>query len=49
MVSLSSYSPDYFVYLFSILIIVISLKVGDLASKLSFNNCYYYLPLVYDV
>ena len=49
MISLPSYSPDYFVYFFGILVIIISLKVGDLASKLSFNDCYYYLPLVRDV
>jgi hypothetical protein len=49
MISLPSYSPDCLVYLFGILVVIISLKVGDLASKFSFNNSYCYLPLVCDI
>jgi hypothetical protein len=49
MISLPNYSPDYLVYLFGILVVIISLKAGDLASKFGFNNSYYYLPLVYDM
>ena len=46
MVPLPGHDLDCLVYLLSIFIIIISLKVGDLASKLSFNNSYYDLSLV---
>ena len=46
MVPLPGHDLDYLVHLLSIFVIVISLKVGDLASKLSFDNSYYNLSLV---
>ena len=49
MILLPGYDLNYLVYLLSILIIVISLKVGDLASKLYFNNSYYNLSLVRNI
>jgi hypothetical protein len=49
MIPLPSHSPDYFVYLFGVFVVIISLKTGDLASKFGFNNSYYYLSPVYDV
>jgi hypothetical protein len=48
-ISLPGYGPDYFVYLFGVLVVIISLKAGDLAGKLGFDDCHYYLPLVRDV
>jgi hypothetical protein len=48
-IPLPGYGPDYFVYLFGVFVVVISLKTGDLASKFGFNNGYCYLPLVCDV
>jgi hypothetical protein len=49
MISLPGYSPDCLVYLFGILVVIISLKAGDLAGKFGFNNSYCYLPLVCDM
>jgi hypothetical protein len=49
MIPLPSYSPNYLIYFFSVLIVIIGLKVGNLASKFGFNDSYYYLPLVYNV
>jgi hypothetical protein len=46
MILLPGYNLDCLIYLLSIFVIVISLKVGDLASKLSFDNGYYDLSLV---
>jgi hypothetical protein len=48
-ISLPGHGPDYFVYLFGVLVVIISLKAGDLASKLGFDDCYCYLPPVRDV
>jgi hypothetical protein len=49
MITLPSHYPNYLVYLFSIFVIIISFKIGDLASKFGFDNSYYNLPLVCDV
>jgi hypothetical protein len=49
MILLPSYRPNYLIYFFSVLIVVIGLKVGDLASKFGFDDSYYYLPLVYNM
>jgi hypothetical protein len=46
MILLPGYNLDCLIYLLSIFVIVISLKVGDLAGKLSFDNGYYDLSLV---
>jgi hypothetical protein len=46
MIPLPGYDLDYLIYLLSIFVIVISLKAGDLASKLGFNNSYYDLSPV---
>jgi hypothetical protein len=49
MIALPSYSPNCFVHLFGVFVIIISFKISDLASKLGFDDCYYYLPPVRDV
>jgi hypothetical protein len=41
MIPLPGHDLNYLIYLLSIFVIVISLKAGDLASKLSFDNGYY--------
>jgi hypothetical protein len=48
-ISLPGYGPDHFIHLFGVLVVIISLKAGDLASKLGFDDYYCYLPLVRDV
>lgn len=49
MIPLSGYDLDCLVYLLSIFIILVSLKIGDLASKFGLDNSNYYLPLISDV
>ena len=46
MILLPGYDLNCLVYLLSILIIVISLKVGDLTSEFGFDDSYYDLSLV---
>ena len=49
MIPLPGHDLDCLVYLLSILIIVISLKAGDLTSEFGFDDSYYDLSLVCDV
>ena len=46
MIPLPGHDLNYLIHLLSIFVIVISLKAGDLASKLGFNNGYCDLSLV---
>jgi hypothetical protein len=49
MIPLPGHGPDYLVHFFGVLVVVIGLKAGDLASKFGFDNGYCYLPPVCDV
>jgi hypothetical protein len=49
MISLPGHGLDCLIHLFGILVVIISLKAGDLAGKFGFNNGYCYLPPVCDM
>jgi hypothetical protein len=49
MIALPGHSPNCFVYLFGVFVIIIGFKTSDLAGKLGFDDCYCYLPPVRDV
>jgi hypothetical protein len=49
MIALPGYSPNCFVHLFGIFVVIIGFKIGDLAGKFGFDDSYCDLPPVCDV